>query len=78
MAEQFISEAIRPEVNTIDTSRMPVGGPGLPQVFHWKTQTLRLARVVRSWHETGPCHHGVVKCMCASIGLRWSLTTAKS
>jgi len=55
---QFIGEAIQPEVNTIDTSRMAVGGSGLPQVFHWKTQTLRLARVLRCWHETGPCHHG--------------------
>ena len=58
MTEQFISEAIRPDVASIDTTRMPAGGPGLPMVFHWKKQTLRIARVLRTWTETGPCHHG--------------------
>ena len=58
MTEHFVGEAIRPEVDTIDTSRMVPGGPGLPGVFRWKTQTLRIARVLRAWRDTGPCDHG--------------------
>jgi hypothetical protein len=58
MAERFVSEAIRPDAATFDTSRMAAGEPGLPAVFHWRKQTLRVARVVRAWRETGPCDHG--------------------
>jgi hypothetical protein len=58
MAEQFVSAAIQPVVETIDTARMSTGQPGLPRQFRWKSQTIEIARVVRTWRETGPCHHG--------------------
>ena len=58
MTEQFIGEAIRPDAETLDTSRMAAGGPGLPDVFRWKTRIIRIAKVVRAWRETGPCRHG--------------------
>ena len=58
MAEQFISEAIQPVAGTIDTARMSVGEPGLPRQFRWKSKTLQIAQVVKTWRETGPCHHG--------------------
>ncbi len=58
MTEQFISEAIEPVAATIDTARMGTGAPGLPQEFRWRTQTIRIARVLEAWRETGPCHHG--------------------
>jgi hypothetical protein len=58
MTEQFISEAIRPDRETFDTSRMAAGEPGLPDVFRWRKQTLRIARVLRTWRDTGPCDHG--------------------
>jgi len=58
MAERFISEAILPVVSTCDTSRMAVGEPGLPRGFLWREQTIEVAAVLRTWRETGKCHHG--------------------
>ena len=58
MAEEFISETIEPVVETIDAARMSAGGPGLPRQFRWRSQTIQIARVVSTWRETGPCHHG--------------------
>ena len=58
MAEQFIGAAIQPVEGTMDAARMSVGEPGLPRQFRWKTQTIEIARVLKTWRETGPCHHG--------------------
>ncbi len=58
MAEQFISAAIQPVAGTFDASQMAAGEPGLPWQFRWKTQTISVARVLKTWRETGPCHHG--------------------
>jgi phosphoribosylglycinamide formyltransferase-1 len=58
MAEQFISAAIQPVEGTFDAARMSTGGPGLPRQFRWKRQTIEIVRVLRTWRETGPCHHG--------------------
>ena len=58
MAEEFISEAIQPLSETIDTTRMAKGEPGLPRQFQWRSQIIDIARVLATWRETGPCHHG--------------------
>jgi hypothetical protein len=58
MPEQFISAAIQPIAGTFDAARMSAGGPGLPRQFRWGTQTIQIAQVLKSWRETGPCHHG--------------------
>ncbi len=58
MGEQFISAAIQPVGETIDAARMSMGEPGLPRQFRWGTQTIEIARVLRTWRKTGPCHHG--------------------
>jgi hypothetical protein len=58
VSEEFVSEAIRPVAQTISTSRMAAGGPGLPRQFEWRTQVVTIARVLSVWRETGPCHHG--------------------
>lgn len=55
---RFISEPIRPEVGTFDTGRMAAGEPGLPRRFTWRGEPFEVAAVIRTWHETGPCHHG--------------------
>ena len=55
---EFVSEAIKPVVETADTNAMAAGGPGLPQEFVWRDQPLRIAAVLRTWRETGPCKHG--------------------
>jgi hypothetical protein len=58
MTGRFISEAIQPATATSDTSRMALGEPGLPQEFTWRGETYRVAGVIRTWRETGPCSHG--------------------
>ena len=58
MSERFISEAIKPITQTADASRMAIGEPGLPREFIWRGQTVTVRAVLRSWRETGKCHHG--------------------
>jgi hypothetical protein len=58
MVEQFISEAIQPVIETIDTTRMAAGEPGLPRQFRWRSQIINITQVLSTWRETGPCHHG--------------------
>ena len=58
MHSQFISAALQPVVGTIDPTRMSQGEPGLPQQFRWGSQTIRIVRVLKTWRESGPCHHG--------------------
>jgi phosphoribosylglycinamide formyltransferase-1 len=58
MPEQFISAAIQPVAGTFDAARMSTGEPGLPRQFRWGSQTIQIARVLKTWRETGPCRHG--------------------
>lgn len=58
MSERFVSEAIRPVTGTADTARMAIGEPGLPNEFVWRGRTILVTAVLRTWHETGRCHHG--------------------
>jgi len=58
MVEEFISEAIEPVRETIDASRMAAGEPGLPRQFRWRSEIISIARVLKTWRETGPCRHG--------------------
>jgi phosphoribosylglycinamide formyltransferase-1 len=57
MAEQFVSAAIEPVVGTVNAARMSAGEPGLPRQFRWGSETIHIARVLKTWRETGPCHH---------------------
>lgn len=56
--EQFIGAALKPVAGTFDTAGMAAGGPGLPRQFQWGRQTVHVDRVLKTWRETGPCHHG--------------------
>jgi hypothetical protein len=58
MPERFISEAIKPITETADTARMAIGEPGLPRQLVWGDRTITVKAVLRSWRETGKCHHG--------------------
>ena len=58
MPEFFIGEPLVPVASTFDPDRMARGAPGLPGVFTWRGQTIRVAAVRREWRETGPCRHG--------------------
>lgn len=56
--ERFIDEAIVPVVATSETSHLAPGEPLLPREFLWGKKTIEVAAVLRTWRETGPCHHG--------------------
>jgi hypothetical protein len=58
MVEQFVSAAIQPVAATLDPVRMSTGQPGLPREFRWGQRTIQITQVLRTWRETGPCHHG--------------------
>ena len=56
--QKFISESIKPVIATADTNAMAAGGPALPREFTWRGNTLVIATVLHTWHETGPCRNG--------------------
>lgn len=58
MADQFVSERLEPVGVTFDAARMATGEPGLPREFIWRGETIRIARVLRTWRDTGPCRNG--------------------
>jgi len=58
MSKRFISEPIEPDTTTCDTASMAVGAPGLPMRFSWRGRTIRVTKVLSSWHQTGACRHG--------------------
>jgi hypothetical protein len=58
MPERFVGEAIRPVTGTADTARMAIGEPGLPREFVRRGRTITVTGVLRTWRETGKCHHG--------------------
>lgn len=58
MAERFVSEPIKPVIATCDPSSMAFGGPGVPREFLWRGQIIKILAVVRTWRQSGRCHHG--------------------
>jgi hypothetical protein len=58
MATQFISEPIKPVIETYDTRNMSIGAPGLPKEFIWHGQKVMVTETLRSWRTTGACCHG--------------------
>ncbi len=58
MAEEFVGAAIQPVEGTIDAAHMSAGEPGLPRQFRRGPETIHVAQVLKTWRETGPCHHG--------------------
>lgn len=58
MSEQFISEAIKPVLDMVDTQSLSAGTPGLPKEFIWRKERVLITAVLRTWRTTGPCRHG--------------------
>ena len=56
--EKFISEAMEPSTDLLETSRMAIGEPSVPLKFVWRGKTIRIMEIRRRWKETGPCRHG--------------------
>jgi hypothetical protein len=58
MAEEFVSEPIKPAAATFDTAAMTRREPGFPQRFIWRDTEYTLAAVLENWKEDGPCRSG--------------------
>jgi phosphoribosylglycinamide formyltransferase-1 len=58
MDEKFISEPVKPLVETFRTTAMTRGEPGLPERFLWRDTEYAVAEVLEAWKETGPCKSG--------------------
>ena len=58
MAIKFVSEPIKPILDTCDTKSMSVGSPGLPKGFIWRDQKVTITEILYAWRSTGPCRHG--------------------
>jgi len=58
MPEKFVSEAIKPVVNSCDTKGMSIGMPGLPGEFVWRGEKIVITDTLRTWRAIGTCRHG--------------------
>jgi hypothetical protein len=58
MAERFVSEAVEPVGEAIDTRGMGAGEPGLPRRFVWDGREHEIVEVLESWKTTSGCSHG--------------------
>ena len=58
MGQRFISEAIYPDAETMDTTLLSIGEPAPPRHFRWRNRQFEAARVVSRWRETGADTHG--------------------
>ena len=52
MAEQFISEPLRPVAGGFDAEAMSRGEPGLPAAFVWHDAEYRIAAKLGQWKHT--------------------------
>jgi hypothetical protein len=52
--EEFVSEPIRPEGGTFDTTAMAAGLPGLPQAFRWRGREYAIQAQIAVWKASGP------------------------
>ena len=58
MPEKFISEAIKPVIETCDTNSMSIGMPGLPKEFIWRGEKVISPIPCAPGEATGACRHG--------------------
>lgn len=56
--QKFVSESIKPVLETADVQAMASGGPGMPTEFIWRDQPFKIDSVINTWRETGPCKNG--------------------
>ena len=58
MTDQFISEPIIPDKDSIDVAHMSRGEPGLPHQFSWRDTDYTIAEILDTWKESGKCTLG--------------------
>ena len=58
MRERFVSEALQPAGDSIDTAGMASGEPGVPRRFAWDGRDFEVAEILETWKSTSGCSHG--------------------
>ena len=58
MADEFVSEPIKPLADGFDTTAMARGEPGLPLRFVWRGEEHAVAEVLETWRELGAPREG--------------------
>ena len=58
MPEKFISEPIKPVMDSCDTKSMSIGAPEAPKEFIWRNERVTITSTLRTWRSTGACRHG--------------------
>lgn len=58
MNTKFVSEPIKPDINTMRTHVLASGEPSMPAKFLWRDKEYKVNAVLARWHETGKCKHG--------------------
>ena len=58
MAEQFVSEPIKPITEVVAARSFEIGAPLLPAQFIWRGRILCAREILEQWKETSPCKHG--------------------
>ena len=56
--QKFVSESIKPILESADVHAMASGGPGMPTEFIWRGEKFKIASVTNTWRESGPCRNG--------------------
>jgi len=71
MPKQFISEPIKPVIESYDTRSMSIGAPGLPKEFIWRGQKVSLLLILCAAGELPvPAAMAAMNNTHASTGLR--------
>lgn len=51
----FISEYIKPDKDSFNTSFMASGMPGVPMKFSWRNKEYRVVKIIDFWKDTRNC-----------------------
>ena len=58
MPSEFVSEPLHPVAETLDSTGMARGEPGLPGRFVWRDEEYAVEEVIEAWKTTSGCSHG--------------------
>jgi len=58
MGKRFVSEAIEPDLGSMDARETARGAPGMPSRFTWRRKPYAVRSVVDMWRETSSCKSG--------------------
>lgn len=55
---RFVSQPLKPDLSTVDPTRMAMGEPGFPLRFTHGRTVFEVEEILEKWREYGDCRHG--------------------